>query len=783
MLKLSTYSNSQPGMKRPALILPLMVGLALIFALSCTPSAAPSPDANHGGIDASSSSILPEQGPRNLDRTGKALALSEDDARSAVIAMQYRKSNGLSATNFPGLVRELIERKREGRLPAGIAFPLPAKEEQSFAALSMMSWQTVVKWGDAISEGAAPLHFGSNSDYIAFFGDGWNADWTSASIGSAPWFRGGSESGWMWVNHEACSNLPALIAAMNRSGDVKAQVGTDIGEWSESDKNALSMEYRRQVGGSWLRVERDDAGVWQVVRSAKNLRYDGTSNTRFFVSGHRLAQLDHDFMGTPLPPGVVAGTSNNCSGVVSPWGSVIVGEENTQEVWGDLEYCWDEGGHGDFTPRKGFAPGALIAPELSGSGEGAFGIHSDPNRQHNRDTSGYLTEFDPGVDPMRAYTSVEREGASHAAVGVGHRKIGVMGRARWENATFASGDDFQMIVGKPIVLYGSNDRYGGRIYKFVSNEVWREDMTRAEARALLDDGRLFVAHFADLDNQSGYLLQDGSVAQDPSIGKAGRGQWIELSVENSYQAAPNATALGHAGLSVGDALQDLQWNGIGGFADDDALRRTLFTAATKIGVRELNRPEDIEYNAHAKLADGTQVGLLHLALTKHTKRTALDAQGVLWGWDAKSKRFDREGVEVTRRADAVGAIFNVMEDDAENPHASKGFQFWPVWKGAWSASDLHAAACPDNMLVDMDGGLWFATDGNEGVNNVAEGVFYLDLTPGHRDPTSKLGLAWRIASAPKGAECTGPALTPDGSTFFISVQHPEVKGWPQRALR
>ena len=38
----------------------------------------------------------------------------------------------------------------------------------------------------------------------------------------------------------------------------------------------------------------------------------------------------------------------------------------------------------------------------------------------------------------------------------------------------------------------------------------------------------------------------------------------------------------------------MTWNGIGGFPTDNDVLGALFTAGNKIGVEELNRPEDIE---------------------------------------------------------------------------------------------------------------------------------------------------------------------------------------------
>lgn len=85
-------------------------------------------------------------------------------------------------------------------------------------------------------------------------------------------------------------------------------------------------------------------------------------------------------------------------------------------------------------------------------------------------------------------------------------------------------------------------------------------------------------------------------------------------------------------------------------------------------------------------------------------------------------------------------------------------------------------ACPDNMVLDSAGNLWFTTDISGGSigkppyesfgNNA---LFYVPM----KGPNA--GFAFRVASAPVGAEFTGPSFSPDGSTLFLSVQHPGEK--------
>ncbi len=81
-------------------------------------------------------------------------------------------------------------------------------------------------------------------------------------------------------------------------------------------------------------------------------------------------------------------------------------------------------------------------------------------------------------------------------------------------------------------------------------------------------------------------------------------------------------------------------------------------------------------------------------------------------------------------------------------------------------------ACPDNLVFDRRGNLWMCTDmsgssiGQEPYGPFGNnGLFYIPLSGDHA------GKAFQVASAPLGAELTGPMFAPDGS-LFLSVQHP-----------
>lgn len=90
-------------------------------------------------------------------------------------------------------------------------------------------------------------------------------------------------------------------------------------------------------------------------------------------------------------------------------------------------------------------------------------------------------------------------------------------------------------------------------------------------------------------------------------------------------------------------------------------------------------------------------------------------------------------------------------------------------------------ACPDNLVFDKSGNLWFTSDISdkdmhvgpyEGFGN--NGLFVF-LRSGEL-----AGKVYRVAQAPIDAEFTGPCFSPDYKTLFLSVQHPGEGGSPEK---
>jgi len=691
------------------------------------------------------------QGPQGPAAPINTMTYLDGVPRSGVVALTLDPARTAEHT-IPAFVRSQVAAFQAGN---GFAFPLAPGQTSGLRAMYALHPSLVSAWLDPLdaTNSASSPRLGGNADFVAFFGDGWDSDDTLPD-GMSGLFAGSSSAGWLWVSHEAVSGTsPAVgrapsgqqrtLAGLQAALGTYAFDTTSAAAWTTSAVETAIRSHKQQLGGSWLRIVFDPASLaWMPDTAATPRRFDATSSTRFLRIGFDAARFDHDDAGQSLPADVVVGMAANCAGTRTPWGTVVLGEENVQELWGDSEPWWSSDNR--FLTGQGMNAGQLVSIPRTPSTSSAFGRSTTTATRHDRDLWGYLSEVDPTRPASETYDD---------ATGRGHAKWGFFGHARFESVTFVTTSAGLLPDGEPLVLYAADDRTGGRLYKWVSDGSYSAGMDRQAARVLLLTGRLYVAHLPDLDYRTGTTLTATGLA--PRDASPGMGRWVELSV-TSEAIAPNAPALG-PGTTVGDALRSLTWNSLAGFADDDALRGALHSACHKIGVSELNRPEDVEWNP----ADATGRARLYVALTKHTTRVALDGNGVRY---PEASHTFLSPV----RGDDVGRVWAFEESG--NPASSLAFSYVEVWHGrnAATGDPLFAAANPDNLMIDRMGGVWFATDGNPGVNAAGDALYYLDLEPG----STTRGEAYRVAVVPSDAEATGPAFTPDERTLFLSVQHP-----------
>jgi uncharacterized protein len=303
----------------------------------------------------------------------------------------------------------------------------------------------LLRWGDPIMPGALEfdpanqtaeaqaMQFGYNCDYIGYFPVPFNTQ---------------SNTGILVVNHEY-TNTELMFSGF-----------VDVETWNPT-KEQVDIELQAH-GLSVVLVSKQN-GSWSYDRNAGvNRRYTATTPMR--ISG---PAAGHEWMITAdSPDGTIAyGTLNNCAGGKTPWGTVLSGEENFHQYFGNLALM------DPADPRFAVHERYGLPEEAS---ERRWELHYDrfdlskaPNEPFHH---GWVVEFDP-YDP-----------------GMMPVKRTALGRFRHEGATFAVGQDGR------VAFYTGCDARFEYVYKFVTSQPYNPN-DRAANRDLLDDGVLYVARY------------------------------------------------------------------------------------------------------------------------------------------------------------------------------------------------------------------------------------------------------------------------------------------------
>lgn len=130
--------------------------------------------------------------------------------------------------------------------------------------------------------------------------------------------------------------------------------------------------------------------------------------------------------------------------------------------------------------------------------------------------------------------------------------------------------------------------------------------------------------------------------------------------------------------------------------------------------------------------------------------------------------------ENKNRKNYFGSILRIYEDN--DNHEATSFRFENFLMGG------DGMACPDNFAFDNRGNIWVTSDISSSKTNKGDykkfgnnSLFVIPLFG------ESAGIPKRFASAPRGAELTGPWFNPNCDTLFLSVQHPgeDVESvWP-----
>ncbi|NES26247.1 DUF839 domain-containing protein [Micromonospora terminaliae] len=414
--------------------------------------------------------------------------------------------------------------------------PIPPNKLDTLVVPNGYDHAVVIKWGDPVVPDAPAFDVHAQTAAAQAEQFGYNNDF----VGVLPIDR---KRALLVVNHEY-TNEDLMFPGF-------------------TSQEALTVEQVRVAmaahGMSVVELERVDAtGQWRPVRSGRrqyNRRVTALA-TRFELTGPAAGSA---WLRTAADPKgrTVIGTLNNCAGGVTPWGTVLSGEENFNQY-----FVGGDGAPEELKPKllRYGIPTDVRYPSGSRKWERAderFDLAKHPNEAHR---FGWVVEIDP-FDP-------ESRPRKHTA----------LGRVKHEGAN--------VIVAKSghVVAYMGDDERFDYLYKFVSDKKFMPGnswVARKHNLTLLESGTLYVAALEG--NSATEIDGTGKLPTDGAFD--GRGRWIKLvSGNRSY---------------------------VDGMTAADVLTFTRL-AGDKVGATKMDRPEDVE--------PSQLTGKVYVALTNNTDR-------------------------------------------------------------------------------------------------------------------------------------------------------------------
>ncbi|MEU7929835.1 PhoX family phosphatase [Micromonospora sp. NPDC049107] len=416
--------------------------------------------------------------------------------------------------------------------------PIPPNKLDTLVVPNGYDHAVVIKWGDPVLPGAPAfdLHHQSAAAQSKQFG--YNNDF----VGVLPLDKQGRRA-LLVVNHEYTNEDLMFPGFPGLDGLSVEQLRTAMAA------HGMSVVELERVGGT---------GQWKPVGNGRrpyNRRVTALS-TKFDLTGPAAGSA---WLKTAADPKgrTVVGTLNNCSGGVTPWGTVLSGEENFNQY-----FVGADAAPAELKPKLDRYGISTASRYPSGSrkwerADERFDLAKHPNEAHR---FGWVVEIDP-FDP-------ESRPRKHTA----------MGRFKHEGANVIVARD-----GHVVAYMGDDERFD-YLYKFVSDKKFLKGNSWAARKhnlTLLESGTLYVAQLdqtsaAEIDG-SGTLPTDGAFN--------GRGRWIKLVSGNRSFVD---------GMTAADVL--------------------TFTrlAGDKVGATKMDRPEDVE--------PSLLTGKVYVALTNNTDR-------------------------------------------------------------------------------------------------------------------------------------------------------------------
>lgn len=525
--------------------------------------------------------------------------------------------------------------------------------------------QVLLRWGDALFDDSPAFDIGTLDGPAAERQFGFNNDFTAFI--PLPYGSQSSDHGLLVVSHEYVD--PYLMFP-----------GLSEEDYREKLTDAQIRAIMAAVGVSIVEIKRNGA-TWEPVRGGQYNRriHMGTDMT---VSGP--AAGDPRLATKSDPTGrVVFGTISNCNGGITPWGTMLSGEEGAMDVFaGDYKMLANQ----ELVERQGWDEDENDIYRASKIDQ-RFKFEEEPNEWLKFDWVVEIDPFDPTSKPV---------------------KRTALGRMTHEGAQVALTPDNR------VAIYMGDDDDFEYLYRFVTRDAYNPDDRKAN-KDLLDNGTLSVAKFES----------DGTLIWIPLV--AGQGPLTKEA----------------------------------GFATQADVVLNTRGAADLVGATPMDAPEG--FVPHSR------TGKLYVAMTENLDR--LPAGGGEPG--------ETVNVANPRGPNPYGHLLELVPPGApEKPdHAADNYR-WDVFVlGGDPAVPTDEARYhpdvtengwftdPDNIGVDPAGRLWVTTDGPPPQNHV-DALYVMD-TEGPGRALSRL-----FYIPPVGSECCSPAFTPDGTSLFLSIQHP-----------
>ncbi|WP_345710656.1 PhoX family phosphatase [Kineococcus glutinatus] len=599
-------------------------------------------------------------------------------------------------------------------------------------------YSVVMRWGDPVEEGAPVFDVDRQTPEAQAKQFGYNCDY----IGLLPLGEGELRA-LLVVNHEY-TNEQLMFSG----------VASEDAPTTPEQKRIAMMAH----GISVVEVEREPgSGRWrQGTPSGYNRRI--TADTPMELTG---PVAGSEYVRTSADPEgrTVLGTLNNCAGGMTPWGTTLHGEENFNQYFGTSAPIVEHRAEPRLA-RYGVSAEDRAVRHWEDV-DPRFDLAKEPN-EVNR--FGYVVELDP-YDPTAK-----------------PKKRTAMGRFKHEGANIQIAEDGR------VVAYSGDDERFDYIYKFVSHKRYApgdDPASRAHNLTLLEDGDLYVARFTG-DSPAEQIDGSGEVPVDG--GFDGTGQWIPLVLDGRSMIPGKSVAWVLTFTRLAADRLGKRLDERGNFYDPAA---PVVVAPEMVPTR-MDRPEDIQVNPVN--------GRVYAALTNNSNRTEgpdeANPRTRSWGFDLEEGTYEeragnRNGhvVEWQETNGAAGTDFYwrifLLAGDPEDP----GTYF-----AGYDKSQVSALSCPDNLEFDPAGNLWISTDGNVlSTRNRLAGTFAGTNDGLFAVPTAgpERGHVKAFLTVPLGAECSGPLISRDARSVFVSVQHPgETTGstrdtpsstWPDRA--